>query len=230
MNHPIPHPMSSVFPGLAAVAFDLDDTLFDREAALRRWLEAWIGKLTPGDWEEILRQDGRGHLPRPRFFEWLTQRWPVAGCDGHGLWSRFRAEFPDCLHGDPAAGPLLKQLNESGLMCGMLTNGSTVLQSAKLQAIGLIDHFIPGHILISEAIGAEKPALSAFAAMCEALALPADRILFVGDHAEKDIAGAKAAGMRTCWLRRRDPGGICPQADLVIDSLEELMPLLFSRA
>jgi putative hydrolase of the HAD superfamily len=222
--------MSADFTGLAAVAFDLDDTLFDREAALRRLLRSWFGDLTSGDWDEILRLDGRGHLPRPMFFEWLADRWPVAGCDGDELWSRFRAELPNHIHGDAFARPLLKQITTAGLMCGILTNGSTALQFAKLQATGLLDHFNPEHILVSEAIGAQKPALPAFAALCDALALPSDRILFVGDHAEKDIVGAKEAGMPTCWLRRRDPGGICPQADLVVDSLEELMPLLFSRA
>lgn len=216
-------------PGPAAVAFDLDDSLYDREQAFCRLLKTWLGELAPEDSREILRRDGRGHASRLEFFTWMSGQWPELG-PGEELWGKFREELPAHILVDPEALPLLNQIHRAGWPCGILTNGTVPLQAAKLQATGLLECFPPKQVLISGAIGADKPSPLAFAALTTVLALPPERILFVGDHAEKDIRGAKMAGMRTCWLRRRDPGGICLEADLVIDSLAELGPLLFPAA
>ena len=198
-------------PGPAAVAFDLDDTLYDREYAFCRLLKAWLGELAPEERREILRRDGRGHAPRLDFFTWMSCQWPALG-SGEELWGKFREEIAAHILADPEALPLLKQIHRAGWTCGILTNGAVALQTAKLRATGLLDCFPPKQVLISGAISADKPSPLAFAALTAALALPPERILFVGDHAEKDIWGAKMAGMRTCWLRRRDqrrnlPGG-----------------------
>jgi putative hydrolase of the HAD superfamily len=53
--------------------------------------------------------------------------------------------------------------------------------------------------------------------------------VYVGDHPNADIAGAKAAGMRTIWKRDRY-WGECQTADAVIEELPELPPILVSWA
>jgi putative hydrolase of the HAD superfamily len=51
----------------------------------------------------------------------------------------------------------------------------------------------------------------------------------VGDHPDVDIAGARAAGMRTVW--RRDPIiSRLVEADAVIEEVGELLPLLLVRS
>lgn len=219
--------MERPFPELRAVAFDLDDTLFDREAAVRSLLRTWLGKVSPETMCGILRLDGRGHAPRGPFFAWLQNAFPGLGGD---LWTRFRAEIPAHIEVDPAARQLLERLAASGLSLGLLTNGGTVHQTGKLQATGLAGFFPPERILISAAMGVEKPDPMAFAALAAALGERPARILFIGDHPETDIAGAKNAGLTTCWLRRRDAGGMCGEADLVIDSLAEIIPLFSPSA
>jgi putative hydrolase of the HAD superfamily len=219
--------MQRLFLSLSAVAFDLDDTLFDREAAVRALLREWLGDVSPVEIQEILRRDGRGHAPREPFFAWLAATWPELG---ENPWQRFREELPRHVMPDPAARPLLERITAAGFDTALLTNGGVVFQTAKLQATGLTGFFPPERTLISEAIDAEKPDPKAFAALTAALDLPPERILFIGDHAETDIAGAKNAGLRTCWLRRRDPGGMCDAADLVVDSLAEIIPLLLHPA
>lgn len=216
--------MQRHFPKLSAIAFDLDDTLFDREAAVRSLLRTWLGEVSPGRMREILHRDGGGHTPRGQFFAWLEENFPESG---RNLWQRFRREFPDHVVADPAAQPLLEKITAAGLTLGLLTNGGTIHQMAKLQATGLSEFFPVERTLVSEDIGSEKPASSAFSALATSLVLPPEHILFIGDHADNDIAGARNAGLRTCWLRRRVPGGISDEADLVVDSLEEIIPLLF---
>ncbi len=47
-----------------------------------------------------------------------------------------------------------------------------------------------------------KPAPQIFHAACARLGLPPDAVLHVGDDPELDVAGARAAGLRTAWINR----------------------------
>lgn len=212
--------MQGLFPSIKAVAFDLDGTLFDREAAVRSLMYGWLGQIPPVVMEDIMGRDGGGHLPREPFFAWLGKTFPKLGGN---LWQRFREEISSHVMVDPAARGLLEEITSSRCSLGLLSNGGTSNQLAKLHATGLNGYFPPERVLISEAIGKEKPDPGAFAAMARVLGLPPELILFIGDHPVVDIAGAKVAGMRTCWLRRRRGRGNCDDADLVIDSLDELV-------
>jgi putative hydrolase of the HAD superfamily len=228
-HHPLSglgRPMTLRACDLSAVAFDLDDTLFDRTAAVVLLLHDWLGELAPDASAEILTRDACGHSPREPFFHWLGETYPRLGCSGAELWARFRAELPQWLVADPAAAPLLTQLADAGLRTGVLTDGHSAGQRAKLQALGLAPRFAPERVLVTSELAAEKPDARAFGALVGALGVPAGRILFVGDHPEKDIAGAKRSGLKACWLRRQ-PGGGGASADLVIDSLGDLFPLLW---
>ncbi|GAA5130938.1 HAD family hydrolase [Luteolibacter yonseiensis] len=212
--------MQSFFPDIKAVAFDLDDTLFDREESVRSLLGSWLGPVPSGTMEEILWRDAGGHSPRELFFDWLGKTFPGLGDD---LWRRFREEISAHVMVDPAARGLLEQIASSGLSLGLLSNGGTVHQLAKLQATGLAGYFLPERVLISEALGMDKPDPGAFVALTGVLGLPPEHILFIGDDPVFDVAGAKCAGLKTCWLRRRNGSGNCGDADLAIDSLFELM-------
>ena len=46
----------------------------------------------------------------------------------------------------------------------------------------------------------------------------------IGDSLRADVRGAKAAGMKTCWLNRR--GEKSDEADYTVSSLEEVLGLL----
>ena len=49
----------------------------------------------------------------------------------------------------------------------------------------------------------------------------------IGDSLIADIAGGRAAGMRTCWFDPTDRGAaLPPQADWRITRLEELLAIL----
>jgi len=86
---------------------------------------------------------------------------------------------------------------------------------------------------ISGEVGAEKPDPAIFAhALREAEAAP-DRVAMVGDRLDRDIAPAKALGMRTVWvLRNEAPDDPTPAQlavpDAAIDTLAELPGLVDS--
>jgi HAD superfamily hydrolase (TIGR01509 family) len=56
-------------------------------------------------------------------------------------------------------------------------------------------------VVLSYEVGAVKPDHRIFQAALDALALPADRVLMVGDNANDDVGGA-SMGLRTLILPR----------------------------
>lgn len=105
----------------------------------------------------------------------------------------------------------------------MVTNGSVRMQSAKLSCLALSPMF--DTILISDAEGISKPHREIFARALERLNVTPAHSVFVGDHPEVDVAGARAAGMRATW--RRDPSDSrVVEADAVIEELGDLLTLL----
>lgn len=77
-------------------------------------------------------------------------------------------------------------------------------------------------ILISEIEGISKPDLRIFRRACEQLNTDPAQAVYVGDHPEVDVAGARAAGMRTVW--RRGPGlAQTVESDTVIGDMDDLL-------
>jgi HAD superfamily hydrolase (TIGR01509 family) len=209
------------FP-IRAVAFDLDDTLFDRGAALEVLLEKWTGgRIDPRRVVEL------NLLPRRELFVELAH---VLSCgnDADKVERRFRAEFPSCVKRDPEVIAVLDGLRASGVPLGLLSNGAPGMQLAKLRACGAAPYFPPRRTLISGAIGMEKPDPRAFRLLAARLNVEPGEILFVGDDPVRDIAGAASAGMIACQLLRsgRERAAGVP----VIESLVELPQLMNAHA
>jgi len=104
----------------------------------------------------------------------------------------------------------------------ILTNGLTVVQRGRL-ARSVIRHHV-SDIIISEEIGAAKPAKEFFDTAFERLGHPAkSEVLMIGDGWSSDIQGAVQYGIDACWY---NPGGKPRPADLNITreiaSLREL--------
>jgi putative hydrolase of the HAD superfamily len=204
------------------VAFDLDDTLFDRRAALEMLLEKWTGaKVDPCRVVEL------NLLPRKDLFRELAE---LLSCDtdAEAVERRFRAEFPSCVKRDPEAITLLNGLRTAGVPLGLLSNGSPGMQLAKLRACGAVRYFPPRRTLISGALRIEKPVSQAFRILADRLGVEPGEVLFIGDDPVRDIAGATSAGMIACQLLR--PGRQRSSGVPVIDSLAEVPQLLTAHA
>jgi putative hydrolase of the HAD superfamily len=80
-------------------------------------------------------------------------------------------------------------------------------------------------ILISDAEGVSKRDPRIFHRALERLDISPTRSVFVGDHPEVDVAGARAAGMQAIW--RRDPNvSRIVEADGVIEERGDLLTWL----
>lgn len=103
---------------------------------------------------------------------------------------------------------------------GSLTNGN-----ADLERIG-VNHLFDSALYASLDLPA-KPAPDMFLRASEELGVSPESILHVGDNARTDIEGARNAGYKTAWIDRSDlvyPDDIAP-ADLHINNLTELVAL-----
>ena len=127
---------------------------------------------------------------------------------------------------------LLERVRGDGLRVGVLTNGSHALLARKLAALGIAEHL--DAVVSAVDVGHPKPEPAAYAAMAEALGLPAGRLAMVGDHLEWDAAAPLRAGYAAgVWLDHghglQDPSALGPQARRV-RTLAEVPAALGLRA
>lgn len=96
----------------------------------------------------------------------------------------------------------------------------------RLRRAGMLDAF--ERLFISGQMGAEKPSRVFFdRCLAQMPGVRPEQCLMIGDSLTADIAGGRAAGMRTCWFDPADRGAVMPpQADWRITRLEELFDIL----
>ncbi len=223
------------FGALRAICFDLDNTLWHvdpvlvrAEARLESWLRERYPRI-PERWNSAAMHAARRalaaeHAHRAHDFTWLRTE----------SMARFAREvgYPDSMASEaftafyawrneiaPFADvePALATLGQHFALA-TLSNGN-----ADLGVIGLARYFTVS--LAANDVGVAKPAARAFIAVAEAMGCAPRELLYVGDDPEVDIAGARAAGLRTAWMNRfgRDwPAALTP-ADLTVVDCRELV-------
>jgi putative hydrolase of the HAD superfamily len=216
---------------IEAVVFDLDGTLLDRRRSFQQFVrgqwERFPHFLQTVDREQYVQTlvglDRDGYAPRKSLFTDLMTRFKLPSGMAETLLDDYRAGFPNACVLFPDAAQTLSLLHTSGLKLGLITNGSIRMQSRKLQCLALSPLF--DTVLISDAEGISKPDRQIFHRALERLNTNAAQAVFVGDHPDVDVAGARAAGMRAIW--RRDPNVTrVIEADGVIDELSDLLAWL----
>ncbi|MCL2806133.1 MAG: HAD family hydrolase [Treponema sp.] len=90
----------------------------------------------------------------------------------------------------------LGALKKTGCKMGLL---SDFPPEAKLINLGVSGYW--DVVLCSEHFGALKPNPLSFIKLAEAMSLPAEKILYVGNSHRYDVAGAAGAGMKTAWIK-----------------------------
>ena len=111
----------------------------------------------------------------------------------------------------------------------LITNGAPDIQGAKIDGSNLANFFET--IIISGRHGFGKPDLRIFQLVLERLNVAAHETVMIGDSLNRDVAGARGAGIRTVWINRynRTLTESQPAPDFELTDLRDL-PTLLKRA
>ena len=104
---------------------------------------------------------------------------------------------------------------------GVVTNGSPSMQREKLEGLGLDGAF--ESVVFAGYDTPPKPDPEPFRRALRALSVAPDRAVHVGNSLESDVAGGRAAGLRTAWLPGSGSGTpATPEPTYTLASLADL--------
>nr|WP_246211763.1 HAD-IA family hydrolase [Phytoactinopolyspora alkaliphila] len=177
---------------------DLDDTVLDRSAVVRRWARRFFGaEISPPDLGRLLDMDAGAKIEHDEMARQLKERYPVASSVDD-----VSVALGEALRGgleiDATVWTSLTTARERGWSTVIVTNGAVDTQERKIRASGL-DRVVDAWV-VSEAAGVWKPDPVIFQEAAERAGQPLTRGWMVGDNPHSDIAGACNAGIPSVWL------------------------------
>jgi putative hydrolase of the HAD superfamily len=236
-----------------AIFFDLDDTLLDHGAALRRAIRLTYDEYAPlfagiefdrlrdafeaineAMWRMYANEQLTTEGFRLRRFEelvtwcdiWEPERELVRMGRAGDLSAYYVERYVDCVTTYEGVIPMLQELARQYPL-GIISNGFAGAQQGKLESAGIAGYFT--HVIFSEHVGVHKPHPRIFETAVQMAGVQPEEALFIGDNFLNDIVGASAVGFRTIWFNPAgfpiptEPGA---QPAAVVGSIAELSNLL----
>lgn len=213
-----------------AVIFDLDGTLVDNRASFAKAYRAMcrhypnLFEAQDSETEQLLVRFYRSSFSEESYRALCDRLAPrhlrLPPIDRlHKEWGMTYAENAVLL---PHAAETVDYLRKKGYKIGLLTNGNSERQWAKIHSCGLYPCF--DHIVVSGDQPFEKPDPAIYRLSLTGLGVTADEALFVGDTVETDISGAKRAGIDSLWLTKEKENTV--GATYLAENVGVLMNLL----
>ncbi len=220
---------------IQAVIFDLDNTLLDFMTMKRRAVDAAVdamidaGLELPKDVarERIFAIYDREGIEYQRVFDAFLQA--ETGCVDYRVLASgivaYRRAREALLVLYPHVTLTLVELVKRGLRLAVVSDAPRL--EAWLRVCYLRVHHLFDHVVTFDDTGERKPSPAPFVRALSLLGVEPDEALMVGDWPERDMAGAKAVGIRTVFARYGDTfGSVHSGADYEIDDIHELLSLV----
>jgi len=155
----------------------------EKERYIRRKNERYPEVDLEAVFSKILKREG---LNSP----FLTE----SCCKLFRLLSRERFQlFPDSL-------PVLEEIKRNGYAMAVVSDAQKAFCLEEGQMLGINDFF--DHIVLSTQYGFRKPDSRLFEIACSLLGITPSEAVYIGDHPEKDVEGAKNIGMPVILINR----------------------------
>jgi HAD superfamily hydrolase (TIGR01549 family) len=212
---------------IRAVVLDIGETLLDDTREFAAWAE-WIG-VPRHTFSAVLGAVTAAGRDNAETFQYFQPGFDLAAerqrREQAGLGEQYGEEdlYPD-------VRPALSALRALGVWVGIAGN-QTVRAGQILRGLNLSANLIA----TSGEWGVAKPDPAFFARIIAVTPVERDEIVYVGDHRDNDLVPAKAAGLRTAFIRRgpwgylwADDPDVQKLADWSIHSLLELPALIRS--
>ena len=225
---------AELLPPLDAIIFDLDDTLLDRRATIDMYLAGSAQRLglTPdvaaAYRTRFIALDNAGYTPRATVFGALAAEFPMCGSSESLVADWIERAFSDCRFMENAT-EVITWCRQAGYRTGIITNGPSRMQRAKLKNLGLEEQV--DVVVVSGEEGMHKPAPELFHRAAQRLGIEPSKCLYVGDNPVNDVGGAVGAGMHAIWLETdMSWPGEMPRPPHSIRSLSALTRILQRRS
>lgn len=188
------------------IAFDMDNTLIDRQGALLCCVRDMIEEDTKEKindqsfskfMEQFLILDNNGMGNKEVLFNYyidyfhLNLTWDI-------IMDRWVDRLAKYMRLMEDTTKVLDELSKKYRLA-ILTNGDSVSQRGKLNTFPHLDWF--EIVMVAGDYPWAKPDVRIFELLCKKLKVVPDEVVFVGDTIVSDIVGAKNAGMRTIWIQ-----------------------------
>ena len=223
---------------IKAVFFDIDNTLYDYDAANRKALAALSAyareALGIGEEEfsalhhdmlvsmaEEMGEVAASHNRLIRYQRILEKKGLPLSPHLLRMTQTYWETFLEDMVPYAGAVGLMKLLKENGVRVGICTNMTAMMQVRKLEKLGLLP-FVD-LLVTSEEAGTEKPRPEIFALSIRKAGCAPGECLMVGDSPKHDIEGALAAGMKALLLVPADKAGkkeVPPGVPVIADLME----------
>lgn len=192
---------------IKAVVFDLDGTLLDRDSSLKLFIEDQykrysdkVGHIPQKEYiSRFIELDNKGYVWKDKVYQQLLSEYSISDLTWEHMLDDYLSHFPN--HCVPFSNMeyVLRELKNRGIILGMITNGFTDFQWSNIKALGIDEHI--DTILVSEQEGIKKPHVDIFLRVLKRLDVKAEETVYVGDHPENDVLGARNAGMHAIWKK-----------------------------
>lgn len=222
---------------IKAVIFDIDNTMYDFDAAHGIAMEALTDYCTSAFPVEkdvfretfsraqrmVERRTGMdcaaNHNRLIRFqciLELLQIHKPSYALNMyHTYWDTLIAAMKE----EPGLRNLISALHSKNVSIGIGSDMTAYIQYKKLEKLQVLDDMT--QIVTSEEAGAEKPTPRFFQLCVEKMGCRPEECVFIGDSLRKDVEGATANGLHGVWYRPYRKGGEADARFPCIRSYEE---------
>lgn len=217
---------------IKAAIFDLDGTLLNRDESVKMFIDRQydrlhklIGHIPKEKYvTRFIELDNRGYVWKDKVYQQLVNEFDFVDITWEELLQDYISEFKNNCIPFPNLIKMLEELKSNNLLLGMITNGYGQFQMDNIMALGIDKYF--DVILVSEWEGIKKPDPRIFIKALEKLNVSANESIFMGDHPENDVIGAKKVGMKGIWKKDLQWDNV--DADYIVDDLMEL-PLIIEK-
>ena len=205
---------------MKVVVFDLDDTLYKEIDYLRSAYRYIASQLAVDDagCERVFSTLYNAYNDGKDAFAVLLDSCDWEGLTKEALLGWYRSHKPGISLSDGCEG-LLSHLAAKGCRLGIITDGRTVTQMNKIEALGLGRYIDDDDIVISERFGSSKPSPANYLHFMNKYGADA-RYYYIADNTAKDFIAPNRLGWTTVCLK--DNGQNVHKQDFSLS--DELLP------
>jgi putative hydrolase of the HAD superfamily len=218
---------------LTTILFDMDNTLFDlvgAQIASCHAVEEYLGQ-TKGKslFEDYFMSNLRGFESHENIRDYLTDCSLSIDGNYHHACRIYEDVKLDHIIPYPGVRDTLATINSHGYPMGIITDAYSRDAMRRLEKSGLLPFF--SGIVAYDMVLVKKPAHEPFLFALEMMRAGAENTLLVGDSPRRDIRPARDLGFGTVYARYGDRFSQtreCPEADFIINRMDELIPIVES--